>query len=293
MAPKKKTPPTKKPPEFGPTKRLQRAYEQGIKAITGRVLLAKKPEQTFQQWLAELAERSRQKDIQDASELLAKRMIFHINVKNAKTWREAASRSSKAQVLYRALQAEMNGATGARVHQLVRENAALISSLPLDAAQALTDEIMRAQQSGARPKTLAKLAQQRFPALLRSRTHLISRTETAKASTALTAARCERLAIEWYQWETSQDQRTRESHQNMNGVIVPWSQPPSPELLVGEKSQGHYQAGEIYNCRCVVIPILTLDDIAFPARIYWNGSIKAMTKQAFKQIAVGLEERGE
>lgn len=290
MAPKK--PIKKKPPQFGPTQRLQRAYEQGIRAITGRVLLVKEPDQTFQQWLAAIAERSRQKDIQDASELLARRMIFQINVKNARTWREAARRSSKAQMLYKALEQEMNGATGARVHQLVRENANLISSLPLDAAQTLTDEILRAQQSGARPKTVAKLAQQRFPELLRSRTHLISRTETAKASTALTAARCERLSIEWYQWLDVSDQRTRPSHENMHEVIVPWSQPPSPEALIGEKSTlGHYHAGECPNCRCVVIPILTLDDIIFPARIYWQGSITRMTKQAFKQIAVGLEDR--
>lgn len=283
--------PPKKPPAFSPTKRLQRAYEQGIRAITGRVLLAQKPEQTFSQWLTELARRSKQPDIQAASELLAKRMINQVHIKNARTWREAASRSSKAQLLHRLLEAEMKGATGARVHQLVRENAKLIASLSLDAAQTLTDEVSKAAQAGARPKTLAKMYAKRFPELLRSRTHLISRTETAKASTALTEARCERLNIQWYQWESSKDQRTRDSHKKMHGVIVPWSQPPAPEELLGEKSQGHYQAGEIYNCRCVVIPILTLDDIQFPARVYWNGSIKTMTKQQFKQIAVGLEER--
>lgn len=283
--------PPKKPPAFSPTKRLQRAYEQGIRAITGRVLVAQKPEQTFSQWLTELARRSQQPDIQAASELLAKRMINQVHIKNARTWREAASRSSKAQLLHRLLEAEMKGATGARIHSLVRENAALISSISLDAAVVLTDEIAKAQQSGARPKTVAKMAAKRFPELLRSRVHLISRTETAKASTALTEARCERLNIQWYQWESSRDQRTRDSHKKMHGVIVPWSQPPAPEELLGEKSQGHYQAGEIYNCRCVVIPILTLDDIQFPARVYWNGSIKTMTKQQFKQIAVGLEER--
>jgi SPP1 gp7 family putative phage head morphogenesis protein len=286
-----KKPKPNAPPEFGPTQRLQRAYEQGIRQIAGKVITPKKPEQTFQQWLADLAFRSNQPDVLAASERLARRMIFHVNTKNAKTWRQAAARSSKAQFLYKALQQEMNGATGARVHQLVRENANLISSLPLRAAQTLTDEVLRAQQNGVRPKTVAKMAQRRFPELLRSRTHLISRTETAKASTALTQARCERLAISWYQWETAHDQRTRESHKAMNGVIVPWSQPPAPEELIGEPSQGHYQAGEIYNCRCLVIPILTLDDIQFPARVLWNGKISTMTKPAFRQIAVGLEER--
>lgn len=290
MADKKK--PTAK--AFGPTKLLQRGYERGIRAVAQRVLLGapKGPGQTYSQWLAEIAERSQQRDIQEASTLLARRMIYHINAKNAKTWREAAARSSRAQVLYRALQQEMNGATGARVHQLVRENARLISSLPLDAAETLTHEIRTAQQNGSRPRTITKLASKRFPALLKSRVHLISRTETAKASTALTQARCERLAVEWYQWLDVGDQRTRASHKFMHNVIVPWSQKPSPEALIDEPSTlGNYHAGECPNCRCVVAPILTLDDIAFPARVYWQGTVKHMTKQEFKLIAVGLEER--
>lgn len=287
-------PPPKKPPGFGPTQRLQREYERGIRAITGRVLLSTKklPEQSFDAWLAALAARSQELDVQTASEMLARRMVLQAQRTNWRTWREAASRSTQAQKLYRLLEAEMQGATGARVQQLVRENSRLISSLPLEAATRLTHEILTAQQNGARPKTVAKMAGRRFPELLRSRVNLISRTETAKASTALTRARCERLAIDWYQWESSKDQRTRKSHKNMHGVIVPWSQTPSPEALVGEKSTlGAYNAGECPNCRCGVIPILTLDDIQFPARVYWNGSIKHMTKQDFKQIAVGLEQR--
>ena len=267
-------------------------YEAGIRKITGRVVLAKQPEETFAQWYAKLVRRSQEPDIAAASELLAKRMVFNVSKTNYRTWREAASRSSKAQLLHTYLQAEMEGATGSRVHQLVRENANLISSLSLDAARTLTDEVMKAQQSGARPATVSKMMRKRFPELLRSRVHLISRTETAKASSALTEARCERLQIEFYAWESSVDKRTRKSHKNLHGVIVPWTQPPSPEALVGESSTlGKYHAGECPNCRCVVIPILTLDDISFPARIYWNGKISIMTKQQFKIIAVGLEER--
>ncbi len=287
--------PPKKPPGFGPTQRLQRAYERGIREITGRVLssVKKHPEQSFADWQAAIAARVTAQDVQEASNLLAQRMILHTQRTNWRTWREAASRSGHARQLHQLLQAEMQGATGSRVQQLVRENAALISSLSLDAAVTLTNEVTKAQQNGARPATITKMASKRFPELLRSRTHLISRTETAKASTALTRARCERLSIEWYQWETSKDgDRVRKSHRNMHGVIVPWTQTPSPEALVGEKSTlGAYNAGECPNCRCLVVPILTLDDITFPARVYWNGSIKTMTKQKFKIIAVGLEER--
>lgn len=287
--PTKKTPP--KPPAFHPTKRLQKEYERGIKEITGRVFIKKQPEQSFTDWLRQLTLRSKAKDIQDASDLLASRMVHWVAKSNYRTWREAASRSTQAQKLYRLLEAEMQGPTGARVQQLIRENSKLISSLPLEAATILVDEVTKAQQAGARPATIAKMYKRRFPELVKSRVNLISRTETAKASAALTKARAESVGCDWYIWETSRDQRTRKSHKAMNGVVVPFAHPPSPEALVGEKSYGHYDAGEIFNCRCTTIVVLTLNDITFPARVYWNGSIRTLTKPQFKQIAVGLEER--
>jgi SPP1 gp7 family putative phage head morphogenesis protein len=277
-------------PEFHPAKRLQRSYERGIKEITGQVIVAKRPDQTFDQWLDAIAKRSIEPDVQAASELLARRMVAQVNVGNRRTWREAARLSSRSKVLHEALEAEMEGPTGARVSQLIRENAKLISSLPLEAATRLNGEVAEAARNGARPATIAKMAGRRFPELLRSRTNLISRTETAKASTALTEARCERLNISFYQWLDVGDVRTRRSHKAMHEVIVPWAHAPSPEALVGEKSTlGAYHAGECPNCRCLVLPILSLDDIAFPARVYWNGTVTTMTKPAFKKVAIGVE----
>ena len=273
-------------PDFGPTQRLQKEYEKYIKQIVARATPPKEPEQTFEQWLAAIAARSQEQDIQEASDFLARKMVHWVNVRNAQTWRQAAARSQHSRKLYNLLQKEMQGVTGARVSALVRENAALISSLPLQCALKLNDEILRAQQAGARPGTISKMMKARFPALLKSRTNLISRTETAKASTALTKARCEDLGIDFYIWESSKDVRTRDSHLNMHGVLVPWHQAPSPELLIGEPSQGNYHAGEIYNCRCTELAVLELDDISWPRRVYWNGAITMMTKPEFlRQVA--------
>ncbi len=277
--------------KFSPTQRFQRAYEQGIRRNVGRVLKPITSEQSLEDWLQEIATRSQETDVREASDLLAKRMVFWANDRNAKTWREAAAKSQRSRELHRLLQKEMQGATGEAVRRLVKENARYISSLTLDAAQKLVDEVTKAQQAGARPGTVAKMMRSRFPTLIRSRVHLISRTETAKASTVLTQARCEELDVDFYRWVTSEDARVRLSHKKMNDVLVPWSQPPDPEHLVGEKAAGHYHAGSIYNCRCTALPILTLDDIRFPAPVYWAGAIHQMTKQQFRQIAVRLEQR--
>lgn len=278
---------------FGPTQRLQKAYEAAIGKIVKRILPPKQQEESLEDWLHKIAERSQAADVQEASDLLARKMVHWVNVKNSESWRVAASQSQRSRELYKLLSKEMQGATGIALQRLIQENAKLISSLPLHAASMVTAEVRKAQQAGARPGTVAKMLSTRFPQLLRSRVNLISRTETAKASTALTQARCSELDIDFYQWLTSKDQRVRDSHRNMHMVIVPWSQAPDPEDLFGEKSSlGHYHSGECPNCRCTQRVILTLDDIKFPARVYWNNAIHMMTKQVFiNTVAPQLERR--
>ena len=272
-----------KAPTFSPTQRLQRLYEQGLRQITGRVLLKKQPDQSFNDWIAALQRRSQEPDIQAASQLLAERMVSQVSAKNMRTWRAAAAKSQRSAMLHRLLQQEMQGPTGVRVQQIVRENAKLISSLSIEAATTFTEEIERAQQAGARTSTLDKMARSRFPELLRSRVHLISRTETSKASSALTQARAEHLNLPCYIWRTSKDARVRDSHRLMDGVVCFWSDPVSPEALASEKAYGPYNCGDTFNDRCYPEVILTLDDIAFPARVATKGRIITMTKQQFIQ----------
>ena len=269
---------------FSPTKRLERQYAAAIGKITKRILAPIKPEQSLEEWLAEIADRSRAADVQEASNLLAQNMVRWANIRNAQSWRAAAAKSQRSRELYKLLQHEMAGSVGLTVQRLIQDNAKYISSVPLVAAQTLVSEITAAQQSGARASTITKMLKARYPQLLRSRVHLISRTETAKASTALTQARCEELSLDWYVWKTSEDQRVRESHRKMDGVLCRWVDPPDPEALVGVKSTlGHYAAGSCPNCRCLIMPLLSIDDIGWPRKVYSNGAIHTLTKTQFKQ----------
>ena len=272
------------PPKFNLPKRIQREYAAGIRQITGRILQPKLPEQSLSDWLKSLVEVSKREDIQAASTELAKRMVQWTHASNMKTWRAAAAKSTNARKFYTLLQKELTGtATGARVSTIVRENAAYISSLPLEAALTLTDEVTKAQQAGARAGTIDKMMRTRFPELLRSRVQLISRTETSKASSALTRARAEDLGIDCYIWRTSKDARVRNSHAHMDGVIIFWNDPPSPEALDNIKSTlGHDHAGDAPNDRCYTEPCLSIDDVSFPAKVYHSGAIHMMNKQQFK-----------
>jgi SPP1 gp7 family putative phage head morphogenesis protein len=278
------SPPTHKQ-DFSLPRRIERAYRSAIHRIVGRVLAPKLPEQSFEDWLTTIARRSQAQDVREASELLAKQMVSAADSSNQKTWRAAAAKWGRGRQLHKLLQAELQGTPlGARVNTLIRGNANYISSIPLEAAQTLVNEVTKAQQSGARASTISKMTRTRFPALLRSRVNLIARTEVAKASTALTQARSEQVGADWYEWITSGDVRVRTSHKRMNGILVNWSHPPSPEALVGEPSTlGDYHAGACPNCRCTSAPMLDLDDVSWPHKVYSNGAVKSMTRAQFER----------
>jgi SPP1 gp7 family putative phage head morphogenesis protein len=265
--------------DFTLPKRLAKAYERAITGHITRVLPPKTPEQTFDQWIDAIARKSQEYDAQEATEHLAGSMVRWVNSLNSRSWRAAANKATKSRLLHGLLQQEMQGPVGARVHTLVRENAQYISSLPRDAAEQLNREILRASQNGARPETIGRMARKRFPELLRSRINLIARTETAKASAALTQARCNYLNLPCYLWSTSEDARVRQSHRALDNVVVFWDDPPATDPNLG---YGH--AGEFPNCRCTSIVILSLDDIKFPRRVYRRGAITVMTKPQFKGL---------
>lgn len=218
-------------------------------------------------------------------------MVTQLRASNARSWREAARQASRGREIYEALRKEMQTGVGARARELVAENAKLIAGIPAKIRQEVNNEIAEMEQEGLRPEKIMEHLQLRIPELTRNHAHLIARTETGKAATALTQARSEDLGINWYQWQTSEDQRVRPSHRMMDKVLVSWSDPPSPEKLFHQNTTlGHYPAGGAPNCRCVAVPIVTLDTIAWPARVYANGAIRRMTRAQFAEIS-GMQRR--
>lgn len=221
---------------------------------------------------------------------LARRMITHVRNSNARSWQEAARKSGKGPEMYAALKTELRGPVGDRVQQLLEENSQLIKSLPDELANKAAKDIAEMQQKGMRPTDISKYLQQRIPKLTRSRVALIARTETAKATTALTRARSEQLDIPAYEWSSVRDSRTRPGHKYMDGVLVFWDDPPDPERLVGEKSSGApYHAGNIYNCRCTPLPLVSLDEVNWPRKVFLNGRISYWTRNKFVDF---LRRRG-
>jgi SPP1 gp7 family putative phage head morphogenesis protein len=282
-------------PGFRPPNRIEIAYRRAITDALAELLGLIPPDLSEGEWLTQLAALGYRPEMLDLAARTAYKMVEWINIDNAKSWRAASRQSQRSQRLFRLLQHELAGPVGVTLNWLVRENAKLISSIPSTVASMLTGEIATAAQGGARHETMTRMMRVRFPELTHNRIALIARTETAKASTALTRARSEELDLTWFVWKTSEDRRVRPAHKNLNGVLVSWADLPQPEALIGEKSTlGKGAAGDFPNCRCYPAPLLSLDDVfangSVRARVYHNDHIERMTRAQFARLS-GVERR--
>lgn len=214
-----------------------------------------------------------------------RRMVTPIAVQNMRTWRMAAKKATKNPSLYRMLMSEINQGLKSDIEIQIEENASLIKTLPTDVAKKVTKDIEEMALKGMRASEIAKVIREQTDKHSRAFAKLIARTEVSKTTTALTKARCDNLDLHWYVWRTAEDgDRVRKSHRIMEGVLVNWNEPPSPEALAGEKSVGNYHAGNIWNCRCYPEPLIEIDDISWPHKVYTNGKIQTIGKMQFEQM---------
>lgn len=214
-----------------------------------------------------------------------RRMVTPIAVQNMRTWRMAAKKATRNPGLYRMLMSEINQGLKSDIEIQIEENASLIKTLPTDVAKKVTKDISDMALKGMRASEIAKVIREQTDKHSRASAKLIARTEVSKTTTALTKARCDNLDLHWYVWRTMEDgDRVRKSHRIMEGVLVNWNEPPSPEALAGEKSVGNYHAGNIWNCRCYPEPLIEIDDISWPHKVYANGKIQTMGKMQFEQM---------
>lgn len=212
-----------------------------------------------------------------------KRMVTPLARGNFDTWRKVARLSTKNPFVYRTLLKNIKDGIERDIAEQIEENVQLIRTLPSDVARKVVYDIRDFALAGERATTIAWAIKEKTGQHARASARLIARTEVSKTTTALTKARAVNLRIMWYIWRTAEDgDRVRKSHRNMEGVLVNWNTPPSPELLVGEKNEGYYHAGNIWNCRCYPEPIVDFDEVKFPRRVYWNGSVKSMNKREFE-----------
>lgn len=179
----------------------------------------------------------------------AEAMVRRADLKNKTAF---AAQSAK---LARAVRSELaEGAVAEAYRAKIEENVKLIKSIPVEAAQRVETVAQEALASGERAKAMVAEIME-TEGVTESRAMLIAKTETSKASVALTRARATSVGSDGYIWRSSMDARTRPSHKNMEGVFVKWSSPPTLDGMTGH-------AGEFPNCRCFPEPVLPEAEVA-------------------------------
>lgn len=282
-------------PLWMPKRRIEVAFRRALLDIAKGIVMRVGETSDPNLIVATLEHLAKTPDFIRLSEAIALKMVTGLFDDTGRTWREAARNNGRGREIYQALQKELLGARGARIRELVKENAALIKTLPKNIADDVTAYVARETMKGRRASDIADEIRMMFPKDTKARAQLIARTQVSMTQTNLVRARAEDLGLDWYVWRAcggnNGDGRTRSSHKHMSGVLVRWSDPPAPEDLFPlrrvdgtpyKNTLGHYHAGQCPNCRCYPEPVVDLDLLKFPMRVYHSGHVERMPRKRFE-----------
>lgn len=173
-------------------------------------------------------------------------MLADVARRDAKQWKQMSADISAG------LRQELENAPVADVmNALQQEQVRLITSIPLEAAERVQRIAEESVVAGARSNYLfSKLME--TEAVTEARARLIARTEVSRAAANLVEARASYAGSDGYIWRTVRDANVRESHKEMEGRYVRWSEPPTLDNLTGH-------AGTMPNCRCFAEPVFRDD----------------------------------
>jgi len=258
--------------------KAEKLYKRWLKVIMAKIRRIIGKCTDYNTLLAQLHAFAGTKSFRQLCRQASRQIVTMLAVGQQHTWRQAASLSSNGRKIFLALQKELKTTPrGAAVQQIIDNNATLIQTVPQNVAQEFSRMAGEAQFAGMRPDELLDEFKKRAPHLTDAQIRRIARTETGKAATALMEARSEDLGLSLYVWSSVKDERVRNSHRKMDGVICAWDDPPNPEQLAGEKrTYGNYHPRCIFNCRCDPLVVVNLNDISYPARVHYHGSIRTI-----------------
>jgi SPP1 gp7 family putative phage head morphogenesis protein len=130
------------------------------------------------------------------------------------------------------------------LESFVDEHTRLIKSVQREHLEKINLSIKRGIREGRLPKDIAKDIRQ-MTGMGKRRARLIARNAPLQYSGALTKHHQTSAGIKKYRWQTSQDERVRDTHASRNGKVYSWVGP------------GPHPRSEV-NCRCDAVPVIAL-----------------------------------
>jgi SPP1 gp7 family putative phage head morphogenesis protein len=239
----------KKPKTFAASKRAEEAYARQLRKISRHVAdivrgLAPDGVVTPEADFSISAAMKRYSEVLEPwAASVASRMLDDMSRRDGQVWMAHSER------IGRALRSEVaSGATGQALKARLADQVALITSLPLDAAQRVHDLTIKGLVEGRRPDEIADEIL-RTGEVSASRATLIARTEVARTASILTEVRAKSIGCTHFVWQTSKDASVRPSHRKMQGRTFAFADPP---IVDGQP----LIPGQTYNCRCFIQPVL-------------------------------------
>lgn len=105
--------------------------------------------------------------------------------------------------------------------------------------------------AGYRPEYLKKIIRERYN-VSENKAKFLAFQETNLLTSKYTQSRYEDAGIRKYKWSTSHDSRVRHDHEELNGKIFQFNNPP----IVNQETGKRANPGEDFGCRCKAIPVL-------------------------------------
>lgn len=185
---------------------------------------------------------------------LAERFMATLSIRDAEAFlRRVASRT--VDVADREIARQIKAATGVdfnaalaglerRIGGFVSENVSLIKSVPQRYFSGIEQTITRGVARGQRSEEIAAELTRRFN-VAESDAARIARDQVGKLYGDIQQAKQQALGVTRYIWRTVRDNRVREEHEELEGQIFSWADPPE---------DGH--PGDAINCRCSAEPVL-------------------------------------
>lgn len=138
----------------------------------------------------------------------------------------------------------------------VRENVALIKSIPAEYFQRIEGDVMRSITTGQGMKDLVQAIEAHGHST-KKRAELIARDQTSKATTAINRARMQGLGIKQFEWlHSGGGKEPRPLHVQLDGKIFDLDNPPVIDERTGERGL----PGQLINCRCRMVPVVTFGE---------------------------------
>lgn len=158
-----------------------------------------------------------------------------------------------------------DGAIKPEMEKAVNDNVDLITSIHTDFIHDIGAAVFENMKDGGRHENLIDLIKARGE-VTRNRARFIARDQTSKLNADLTEARNVALGLDLYEWGGTGDERERDSHSALNGMLCKYSDPTVYSNDGGKtwKKRSTIGAfigkpGEDYQCRCLALPYVSWD----------------------------------